>query len=412
LALSEEDGYRIEGVGEEVVLILPVEEARPGMKLAAPVQHPENPEQRLLKKGYVLEEEVVHRLADMGISQVFIDYPALDDLDRHLEPFMSPNRRAIYSQIKTVFAEGQSRTMAQIPYKDYYMSVRELVVTLISQGRNPIYLEQMARLGGDSVGHAAAVAHMGLLLGIQLEQYLITQRKRLPPAHAKEVVNIGVAAMLHDVGKLKLPPHLAGLNCLSEFANDSDRLEFESHPRLGYEMVHAGIEPSAATAVLNHHQHHDGSGYPTLYFTDGSALETSGNKIHVFARILQVADLFDRLANTGGKIVAGQQFRQRRSNLEVLFDLRNKYVSWCDPEILQTLHAITPPFPPGSKVGLDDGTDAVVTEVDVLDPYRPTVQRMLGAEWTLEPTPMNLMHSGMPKIRTIGGVEVEPFMPG
>lgn len=392
------------------MLILPVEDARPGMKLAAPVQHPENPEQRLLKKGYVLEDEVIQRLKDMAIPQVFIDYPALDDLDRHLEPFMSPTRRAIYSQIKTVFAEGQSRTLAQIPYKEYYVSIRELVVTLMTQGRNPVYLEQMSRLGGDAVGHAAAVAHLGLLLGIQLEQYLISQRKRLPPQHAKEVVNIGVAAMLHDVGKLKLPDHLSGLNTLSEFANDSDRLEFEAHPRLGYEIVHDGIEPSAATAVLNHHQHHDGSGYPTLYHADGTSQPMSGSRIHVFARILHVADLFDRLVNSGVPALPGQM-PQRRSNLEVLFELRTKYANWCDPEILQTLHAIAPPFPPGTRVELSDGTAAVVVEVDMADPFRPTVQRMLGAEWTLEPTPMNLAEPRMPSIRTVGGVDVKPFMP-
>jgi HD-GYP domain-containing protein (c-di-GMP phosphodiesterase class II) len=391
------------------VLILAVEEARPGMKLAAPVQHPENPEQRLLKKGYVLEDEVIQRLKDLGIAQVFIDYPALDDLDRHLDPFMSPPRRVIYAQIKQVFAEGQSRTMAQVPYKNYYVSVRELVVTLLSQGRNPVYLEQMSRLGTDAVGHAAAVAHLGLLLGIQLEQYLISQRKRLPPQHAKEVVNIGVAAMLHDVGKLKLPPHLVEKNCLSEFANDSDRLEYESHPRLGYEIVHAGVEPSAATAVLNHHQHHDGSGYPTLYYTDGATQTMAGDRIHVFARILHVVDLFDRLANSG--TAAPGKIPQRRSNLEVLFELRTKYAKWCDPEVLQTLHATAPPFPPGTRVQLTDGTDAVIVEVDMATPFKPIVQRLLGEEWTMEEPPMNLAEPGMPSIRTVGGVEVAPFMP-
>ena len=60
---------------------------------------------------------------------------------------------------------------------------------------------------------------------------------------------------------------------------------------------------------------------------------------------------------------------------------------------------------------LSDGTAAVVVEVDMADPFRPTVQRMLGAEWTLEPTPMNLAEPRMPSIRTVGGVDVKPFMP-
>jgi HD-GYP domain-containing protein (c-di-GMP phosphodiesterase class II) len=387
------------------VLILPVEEARAGMTLAAPVQSAEDPEIELLKAGYVLEDTVLERMREIGIRNIFVAYPPLHDLDRHLDPLLSEPRRQMYAQIKHAFAAAQGYLQpVDVAFTDYYMSVRELVLTLLAQGRHPIYLDQLSRLGRDVVGHAASVAHLALLLGIKLERYLIDQRKRLPPLHAREVINLGVAGMLHDVGKLRLAPHLRDCNCLDTIESDSDRLEYELHPRMGYESIHDGVEPSAAAAVLNHHQHYDGSGFPMTFDKSGEPRMMRRGTIHVFARILFVADLYDRLATVSGR-------NERRSNLEVLWLMRTQHASHCDPVVLQTLHAIAPPFPPGSRLGLSDGTIAVVTAVDPSDPFHPTVKRLGRDFWTLEDEAMDLSLPGMPGVTKIGTVDVDPYMP-
>jgi HD-GYP domain-containing protein (c-di-GMP phosphodiesterase class II) len=134
-------------------------------------------------------------------------------------------------------------------------------------------------------------------------------------------------------------------------------------------MVHGGIEPSAAAAVLHHHQRFDGSGFPALVNNDGSVTRLDGTKIHVFGRIIFAADLYDHMANPGtGK---------RRSNLEVLGLLNTQYAHLLDPEVRKAMAAVAPPFPPGTKVRLEDGTIAVVTGVNPEDPYKPTVKRMM-----------------------------------
>src|SRR4051794_10260735 len=135
------------------VLILATEDARPGMKLAAPVQNPDQPDQVLLKSGYVLEPDVISKLREMHISMVFIDYPELADLDRHIAPYLSPARLKIYSQIKQSIATAQKGKEAKINFRDYKSTTRNLIETLMMQGRHPIFLDQMARLGGDAVGH-------------------------------------------------------------------------------------------------------------------------------------------------------------------------------------------------------------------------------------------------------------------
>lgn len=383
------------------MLILPIDEAKAGMTLAAPVSHPDQPGQELLKFGYVLEDEVIRRMRSLGIMQIFVNYPGLDDLDRHLAVNLSPARQKLYSQVKDTVVASQRNTDPQVSYTDYYATTRELILTLMSQGQHPVYIESMANMGADAVTHATAVAHLSLLLGIKLETYLIQQRKRLPAHHAKEVVNLGVAGMLHDMGKLTLPAELQHYNGVN-LPEDPEVLKtWQEHAQKGYDLVRNGVEPSAAAAILHHHQHWDGSGFPETVYRDGTTARPSNTHIHIFARILAVANLYDRLATP-------LESKHRRPNVEILHLLRTQYSSWCDPTIQNMLQAVCPPFPPGTIVTLSDNTPAVVVQVEQSDPYRPAVKRMTGNE---NEKRLDLREEGSLTITHVGQTAVAAFMP-
>lgn len=372
------------------------------MRLAAPVPHPDQPDQELLRPGYELEDEVIQRLRRLGVAYIFVEYPALDDLDRHLAAFLSPARQKLYSQMKRTIETSQRRTSPGVSYNDYYAATRELMTTLLSQGQHPIFLDQMARLGSDAVGHAMAVAHLSLLLGIKLESYLVEERKWLPCSRAKDVVNLGVAGMLHDVGKYKLPEALWHTDQIAP-PNDQDALEqWQGHPRLSYEEIRESVEPTAASAVLQHHQHFDGSGFPSVAADGAEAKKLSGRRIHIFARIMLAADLYDRLA-TG--------HARRKSNVEVLHLLRTKYADWIDPAVLRGLSAVAPPFPPGCRLRLSDGTSAIVLRVDELNPYAPVVRRIVEEDWQMEGAQIDLSLHGAPQIMSVGETKVLGLVP-
>lgn len=373
------------------------------MILAAPVSHPDQPGQDLLKRGYVLEQSVIDRMRELEIEAVYVEYPGLDDLDKHLAVQLSPERQNIYRQIKETIRANERHAKPTVSYTDYYSGTRELVLALVSQGQNPIYLDQMARMGNDAVGHATAVAHLSLLLGIKMERYLIDQRRRLPPQHAREVINLGVAGMLHDMGKIKLPEALRHHHGINPPENPADAAEWENHSRYSYEMVHDGVEPSAASAVLHHHQHYDGSGFPVTQHRDGTRSRLDGQRIHVFARILAAADLYDQLT-------IAPRGQKRRSNVEILHLMRTTYRGWVDPEVIKIMQAVCPPYPPGSKVLLSDGTSAVVLRVDGAKPYRPVVRRLNDDGETLT-DPINLSDEGAPSIHAIGNTLTERFVP-
>jgi HD-GYP domain-containing protein (c-di-GMP phosphodiesterase class II) len=92
------------------------------------------------------------------------------------------------------------------------------------------------------------------------------------------------SAPLHDVGKVKLSPHLLGKPgalTLEEMA------EVRSHPEAGARLVLPLRRfHEALPYVLFHHERWDGGGYPA---------GLTGRRIPVEARLLAIADAFDAM---------------------------------------------------------------------------------------------------------------------
>jgi HD-GYP domain-containing protein (c-di-GMP phosphodiesterase class II) len=330
-------------------------------------------------------------MREIGILFIYVEYPALDSLDKHLAVYLSPARQAVLKQIHASIHGVQKQARPGISYSDYCTTTRELISTLMTQGQNPIYMDQMSRQGGDAVTHAAAVAHLSLLLGIKLDQYLVDERSRLPAHRAKDIVNLGVAGMLHDIGVSKLPEHLHKFSDADRPADEAALAEWQSHAEIGYDLIRNDVEATAAAAVYQHHQHFDGGGFPRLRSAEGDKGTMEGKRIHVFARIILAANLYDRLAS-GGPGGA------RRSNLKVHELIQSIYSGRCDPEVLKVLQAVVPPYPPGSRLKLSDGSFVIVTDVHATAPMKPVV-RKLGADlWTLVGDPIDLRLNGTPDI--------------
>ena len=122
------------------MLILPIQDAQPGMKLAMTVTNPAQPEQELLTAGYPLDDLVLAKLRDLGITVLYVDYPDLCDLDRHLQPYLTPARREIYAQIREAFETVQREARPSVAFGAYYATTRQLIMSLLRQGKQPIYL--------------------------------------------------------------------------------------------------------------------------------------------------------------------------------------------------------------------------------------------------------------------------------
>ena len=99
------------------------------------------------------------------------------------------------------------------------------------------------------------------------------------------VRDIGVAAILHDVGKLKVPVEV--LNAPGQLT-DQQRELVRRHPEDGARMLMStpGVPELAVTVAFEHHIHHDGGGYPSV---------PRGWQVNVASEMTHIADVFDAL---------------------------------------------------------------------------------------------------------------------
>jgi HD-GYP domain-containing protein (c-di-GMP phosphodiesterase class II) len=96
---------------------------------------------------------------------------------------------------------------------------------------------------------------------------------------------IGVASMLHDIGKLFIPEEI--INKPGKLT-DEERLVIETHTIKGarYLLRIVNIPKLAVLGAIEHHIRFDGTGYPSL----GSGWETN-----IVSQMIAISDVFDAL---------------------------------------------------------------------------------------------------------------------
>ena len=102
-----------------------------------------------------------------------------------------------------------------------------------------------------------------------------------------EVHDVGMAGMLHDIGKMATP-----LEVLDKpgALTDEELHQIRSHPIEGHAML--AVTPQIGTAALDvclhHHERHDGGGYP---------FGLSGEELSLFARMGAICDVYDAVTS-------------------------------------------------------------------------------------------------------------------
>jgi putative nucleotidyltransferase with HDIG domain len=138
---------------------------------------------------------------------------------------------------------------------------------------------------------------------------------------AMELLELELAALLHDVGKLRVPREILRK---SGPLSDPERHLMRNHPAWGAELV-SGVPGLQAVALIvrHHHERIDGSGYPS---------RLSGVRIPVASRIMAACDAY-------GAMTEARPYRQRRDPHEALAELRDQAGNQFDPAVVEALEA-------------------------------------------------------------------------
>lgn len=134
------------------------------------------------------------------------------------------------------------------------------------------YLSQLAVHSVLTFEHSQRVAHIADEVGSLL------------PLQHEDRWNLIRAGLLHDIGKLRIPVTLLNADSLSE----ADKVHFDMHPRLGFEMVNP-IDSALARIVVAHHEFQERP-YPRRMPRNADEW-----RLFILQRILALSDATDAL---------------------------------------------------------------------------------------------------------------------
>jgi hypothetical protein len=331
------------------------------MVLARAVPNPASPRAILLREGVRLEQPVIHKLGEMKVRELWIRFPGLEELAECVNEEFEEACRDVCANLSATFRSTVGRSDADIDFGSYRRAVVGMLESLVSNPKAAVFLDALRAGECPQADRAGAVCALSLLVGLQLESYVVRERGRLSGAAAKDLSALGVGALFHDVGMTRLKPEVAAR---WESTRDEADAEWREHVTLGFDMVKASLEPAGAAVVLHHHQRWDGGGFPAIPNISGKPTPLRGRQIHIFARIVGGAELFERL-RAGGRVPVVRVLRMLREPA---------CAGRLDPLVMTALALAAPPYPPGTLVGLSDGRLAAVVARSAGNPCRPVVE--------------------------------------
>jgi putative nucleotidyltransferase with HDIG domain len=163
----------------------------------------------------------------------------------------------------------------------------------------------------------------------------------------KTLTELGITALLHDIGKSKVPLEI--LNKPGKL-DDAEWDQMKRHPLMGVEIVLnlkqlGEINPKMVIGIFDHHLRTNLTGYPKLFRKKTPSL---------FGRIIQIADVYD--AMTTPRVYRNKCYTPEQVLAIMLRDQGTQF----DPILLKIFIGLVGIFPIGSLVMLDTQETGIV----------------------------------------------------
>jgi putative nucleotidyltransferase with HDIG domain len=165
------------------------------------------------------------------------------------------------------------RLGSKLPMVEAEAVVRSLSIAMHAERAIVLPLLQLKEFDQYTTTHSMNVSVLAMAMGEFLELGAATIRA------------LGVAGMLHDLGKVCVPHDIL---VKPGKLTDAERLVIQEHPVVGARMLLENADPMGLAAVVayEHHIRLDGGGYPKLHDARGAQYAS---------RIVHICDVYDAL---------------------------------------------------------------------------------------------------------------------
>lgn len=141
--------------------------------------------------------------------------------------------------------------------------------------------------------------------------------------NAKEIEELGVASLFHDVGKRNVSLDIL---CKKGPLDEAEWEQMKRHPQYGLQILnqHPNISDAIKAACFEHHESWAGNGYPQ---------QLQGEDIHPFARIVAITDTYDAMTTQ-------RSYNTPMKPTEALEMMKEKLSGRYDPEMLKAMYSV------------------------------------------------------------------------
>jgi len=235
----------------------------------------------------------------------------------------------------------------ELDYKSVTEKIRDMVEYIKEDRRYLMRILKDNEPGPDK-NYLAAHSVRSSIIAIIIGSFL-----KLPN---HKLFELGVAALLHEIGMLKLPSQIY----LSQRPLTApEQKAIFTHPILGYTMLKSfDFPPAICLAALEHHERENATGYPRRLTSD---------KISLYSKIISVACSYDALSSK-------RPHKEAKDGYTGMLELLKNEGKGYDDTVVKALVLSLSIYPIGLYVLLSNGKKAQVVDINPENPRFPIVQ--------------------------------------
>ena len=306
-----------------------IDKAAPGMILAKGVYDSYN--RMLVAPKHAISGEHIQKLKDRGYSGFYIEDEYSSGIDI---------KETISSELRNKGVE----TLRKNDIDGTLNVAKNIVEQILSSDTVTLDMVDLRTFDDYTYRHSINVAVLSTIIGMGM-------------GLDKEALGeLCTAAIFHDLGKLMIDPKI--LNKPGRLTKEEFRI-IKEHPQLSVELLKDrwNVASTSKIGILFHHENEDGSGYP-------NGLE--GDAIHIYAKIVHVADVYDALTSK-------RPYKEPYTPSEAIEYLMGGSHILFNDEVVSAFLKYVPVYPKGVTVMLSDGREGIVFE-NTVNPIRPKIK--------------------------------------
>lgn len=304
----------------------------------------------LLQNGVKVSDPIIKRLQELNVQYVYIDDSISKDIEIR-EPIPRALRQHAVDQITSSFREVKNLKGKDVTYcldrqsKNFATIIDDLLNNIMMNKEILTVLSDAFLYDNYIYQHSLQVAVYSIVIAKEMKY------------NAVEIRQIGIGALLHDVGKMMIPQEI--LNKPGRLTDEEYEI-MKQHTKYGFDVLRNlhTISLLSAHCAFQHHERLDGSGYPRglLDF-----------EIHPYAKIIAVADVFDA-------VTSNRVYRKKMLPSMGIEIIKEGSGTLYDEKVVNAFKRCVSYYPNGTVLLLSDGRRGIVFKQNKENTEKPWVR--------------------------------------